>query len=152
LYYWPVQGAEPVSLYARRDEAVRRLCLAVAAVVLVAALVPSAADLYARLTACPPTGLDEVQTRAERLGLCVLAHGIHNDEGQMLFISEEPADDWPVVRLTDPDRAVWRGRLLVTDYTDSGIVPIDPPSQAAWGDLHVFGDPRLIARIAAKRK
>jgi hypothetical protein len=41
---------------------------------------------------------------------------------------------------------------LTEYYTESGIVPIDPPSQVVWGDLHVFGDPRLIARIAARRK
>jgi hypothetical protein len=129
---------------------VRRLCLAIAAAVLVGVFALSAVNLYARLTAFPPAGLEEVLTRAERLGLYVVERGAHNDEALMLFISEAGMEDWPAVRLTDPHAAAWRGRLLVTDYSDCGIIPVIPASQAAWGSLHVFGDPRLIARIAAR--
>jgi hypothetical protein len=129
----------------------RRLRLAAALAALAAILVLSAVDLYARLIARPPTTLAEVEARAEAAGLRLLHTSISGVHERAVLVSVDPLRALPQLRVNDPAHPAWLGRLLVTDYGDSGIGCADPPSRAAWGRLHVFGDPRLIARIATTR-
>jgi hypothetical protein len=116
---------------------------ALSAVVLV--LSSTCRALLTDTTRRDPRTLAEAAQVAEQLSLFCRVDGV---EGGRLIVSETPLTQKRCAEARlDPRYSGWRGTIAVYPNWQTMMPMYDPMCSAVWGELFLYGDPRLIAKV-----
>ena len=66
-----------------------------------------------------------------------------------IVVSEMPLTREAVskLRVNDPHHIGWIGTLIIRNNWERCMPNYDPDSSGVWGELFVYGDPRLIRKL-----
>ena len=99
-----------------------------------------------------PQTIQQATETADRLGFCRTSDECDGVPRHGLVVSDRPLTRVQLaeLRLTAPQHPGWVGVARVYRDWRSLIGSYDPTCSVVWGELFVFGDPRVIRQLTGK--